>query len=165
VHKVLASIIFVTVLISKVFAQDLSITVISSGGYYGENLGGYSLSYTFGECAVKTFTLSTMAFTEGFQQGKINNDPDKNIVYLTIYPNPVTQNKLYIDLPVRENMNSYIISIYSLTGQLIIAKQFLNLTYGVIAEFDFSPMAKGLCLVKIQSPDGTFLKTYKIEKQ
>lgn len=165
VFKVLATLLFSTLVFTCVSAQNVSISVIASGGNYGENMEGISLSYTFGECSVKTLSITSMALTEGFQQGNANALIPSPIIDLKVYPNPIIKNKLYIDLPVRNNINSYIINIYSLTGQIIHTKQLLNLLYSITTDFDFAPYTKGLYMVKIQSPDGAFLKTYKIEKQ
>jgi hypothetical protein len=167
VQKVLAILILSVVFITGIFAQDPQdpkLSVIASGGDYVEK-DGYSLSYTFGECATKTYIVSTMAFTQGFQQGKFNSPEPSKILELKVYPNPVTNDVLHITLPVRNDINSYLVSFYTSTGQVLLIKQFKNLTVGTPEDFDFSPLAKGLYLVKIQSTDNTFLKIFKIEKR
>lgn len=169
VHKLLTTLAFCIIILACVSAQKVSISVIASGGNYGESLGGMSLTYTFGECAIKTLKVNSFEFTEGFNQGKVSSNPDTFVVNnLEVFPNPVTEEVnyiLHVRLPVKNEINSYIIYIYSLTGKLMVVWEKSNLLYGITKDFDFSKYAKGMYLVKIQSPDGPLLKTFKIIKK
>jgi len=80
-------------------AQDLSPSVIATGGNYSET-GTASLSWTIGETVVETLTNGTTTLTQGFQQGNLsvaslieNTELAKTV---KVYPNPVN-NTLHIE--------------------------------------------------------------------
>ncbi|UCG28339.1 MAG: hypothetical protein JSV24_02975, partial [Bacteroidales bacterium] len=66
----LGSIFFILLLAAAypdLYAQQLSPTVVSSGGSYS-SAGGYSISATIGEIAVTTLQSGNYTLTQGFQQ-------------------------------------------------------------------------------------------------
>jgi hypothetical protein len=166
VHKLYTSLVllFITFVVSS--AQSLSPTVIATGGTCSFSTEGYSVSYTYGECSIKTFYLNTSILTEGFQQGKIQNNSNPVIDKVNVFPNPVglLYNILHITLPVIGETNSYVVFIYTMEGKCMFNKSFNNLLSGLTFDVDVSSFPRGLFFVKIQSVDGQYLKTFKIEK-
>lgn len=155
---------FITVVVS--FAQSLTPTVIATGGGYSYSTGMNSISYTYGECSIKTIYLSTSIFTEGFQQGKFQKSPSVSDDKVNVYPNPVglVDDILHITLPVTSEINSYIVFIYTMDGKCLYNKSIANLISSLTIDVDVSSYARGLYFVKIQSGNGQYLKAFKIEK-
>ena len=134
--------------------------VATGGGYFSTE--GYSLSYTYGELAVQTFSKSSNILTEGFQQGKYHLNGPGAINEIQYFPNPVDE-KLTLRFYVTDGQ-SFTIHIFSSLGKITGYLARDNVINGEKMDLDFSGYAKGLYLVKLQSKDGKIQRTFKIEK-
>lgn len=141
--------------------QQLSPNVISSGGgfIHGDS---YSLSYTFGEAAVKTYTSNSFILTEGFQQGHFSALNPRPPADTKVFPNPVVNN-LFINIVSNESKN-YLVTIYSISGKAIVIVEYSGSASGYFKTIDVSNFVKGLYFVKIEAMDGSLQRTFKIEK-
>lgn len=155
--------IFISVLvIASLSGQSNKPYLLASGGIFQKNTI-VSLSYSIGEPAIRTIKTSNNIFTEGFQQSfsiitflEIRNA-------IRVFPNPVTD---YLNVSFYiEDTNSYIVGIYTITGQIIDIQQYNNLTASTVKQYDFTNRSGGLYLVKVQSLDGRYFKTFKIKKE
>ncbi len=146
------------------FAQQLTPTVVSSGGSY-YSAGGYTLSATVGEIAVTTLKAATLTLTQGFQQpydigvGIKETGLDWSI---TAYPNPVSQ-FLNIRFDVTEPLDLNV-EIMDIAGRKQMIRELYYVTRGDIETFDLSGLTRGVYLVRIFTPDRRVQKTYKIQK-
>jgi hypothetical protein len=149
---------------SSLCAQQLTPTVVSSGGSY-LSAGGYTLSATVGEIAVTTLKSATLTLTQGFQQpydigvGIKETGLDWAI---TAYPNPVSQ-----FLNIRFDVNDPLdlnVEIMDITGRKQMIRELYHVTRGDIETFDLSGLTRGVYLVRIYTPDRRVQKTYKIQK-
>ena len=131
----------------------------SGGGSFSAN--GYSLSYTLGELSIKTLTKSSNVLTEGFQQGKPHKEtfPYKEILY---FPNPVVKDLTLVFFV--DDGQSITVQVFSITGQMVGISFYDNIINGESQNIDFTRLAKGLYLVKVQSLDGKIQRTFKIER-
>ena len=65
------------------------------------------------------FFLAFMISGQGFSQSKFNNAPiQDNIEGLSIYPNPVTEGRTYINITTKRNFSKQI-EIYNVLGKQI----------------------------------------------
>lgn len=150
--------------VSSLCAQQLTPTVVSSGGSYS-SAGGYTLSATVGEIAVTTLKAATLTLTQGFQQpydigvGIKETGLDWSI---TAYPNPVSQ-FLNIRFDVEEPLDLNV-EIMDVSGRKHILRELFYVTRGNIETFDLSGLSRGVYLVRICTPDRRVQKTYKIQK-
>jgi hypothetical protein len=153
---------FINILISaSLSGQYVKPCLLASGGLFASGTK-ISISYSIGEQAIKTIKTKSNIFTEGFQQ----TFPDKKFRgsknKILVYPNPV-EDILTISFEIEET-KSYVVTIFSLTGQTLSIKKYDDLAYTKNMKYDFSNRARGLYLIKIQSTDGQFFRTFKIEK-
>jgi hypothetical protein len=151
-------------LMVSVFAQQLTPTVIASGGS-SSTKSSYYLAYTFGETAISTLKTQSYILTEGFHQSYLGTSySGQNLI--TASPNPVTSktdNKLILTFYNTE-ATSYMISIYKLNGCIVCSYNFSNLISGDTKEVDFTNICSGIYLVKINADNGKLQQTFKIEK-
>lgn len=148
----------------SLFAQKLTPTVISSGGGSATK-SFYSLAYTFGETSINTLKSQSNTLTEGFHQTypKVIISGHNEV---TASPNPVTSRnfyKLYLTFYI-EDVNSYTVTIYSISGKNVNILNYDNLVTGEHKEIDFSSFALGIYLLKVKSKNGKIQRTFKIEK-
>ena len=144
------------------FEQKAESQVVSAtgGGFFSNN--GYTLSYTYGELSVKTFSKNNNILTEGFQQGKYHPSGPVLFNEVQYFPNPVDET-LTLRFYIKEEQ-SFTIQIYNILGKLIEFREIQNVS-GVHDEpFTFGQYGKGLYLIKLQSGDGKLQRTFKIEK-
>ncbi len=157
---ILIIIIFATTLV----AQQLTQNVVASGGYSNTKSESY-LAYTFGETAIKTLKSRSNVLTEGFHQ------THPKITYsgpnlIDAWPNPVTSksnHKLCLTFYSSE-INTYIATLYDISGRSIGFYKYENVQSVEIKEIDFKVFAKGMYFLKVQSENGKIRKPFKIEK-
>lgn len=136
------------------------VVMASGGGFFSSD--GYSLSYTYGELSIRTLTKTSNILTEGFQQGKYHPEGPTPINDIKYGPNPVEKN-LTVSFYFND-IQTFTIQLFSMIGQAsgsIVRENVANNDQVVI---DFSGLAKGLYLVKVQSKNGKFQRILKIEK-
>jgi len=167
VYKIFTIIFFVFYLPITVFSQTLTLKAIASGGDFAE-YDNFTISYTIGECAIQTSPqIGLIQFTEGFQQGEIIIPVD-TLPIVSVYPNPVTDKTdgiLYVNLPYKDGISGYYISIYSLQGKIIMSRNSDTSVSCQRERLNFSVLPRGLFFVKVQSSDGTVSRTFKIENK
>jgi hypothetical protein len=169
VHKLLTGLFIFFTAIATSSAQSLSSTVIASGGISYTSTEGYNLSSTFGELAVKTYSFAGNYYiTEGFQQGTFRKSaPVTDDKLVKVGPNPLTYKANYllrITLPVKDEINSYVVTVFSMDGRCLYSEKISDMSSGVTIRVDFTTYSRGLYFIKIQSTNGQYLKTFKIEK-
>ena len=144
-------------------AQQFYPVIVSPGGNCIET-NSYSISYTIGEPAIKSLTSPDLFLTQGFQQGDPGSSPGDtgSINEIRMFPNPVIK-KLTIQFFV-EDIDSYYVSVYAVTGSLIYSLEYKNLYNKERKTIDFSILPRGLYLIKTQSINGTLQHTFKIVK-
>lgn len=161
-NYILFSIISVVSSIEFTNAQSLSQQVISSTGNFSSN-GGFSISSTTGESAVKTVDEGTFFFTQGFQQtyDLITSliDEQNYLGEISVFPNPTLGN-LYVNVKEKnfpEKLNFYLTDI---TGRRIETKIGKNWN-GNLWELNLTELANGSYYLNI---DSKHLKTIFISK-
>jgi hypothetical protein len=164
VHKLFTSFILIFTAVVASIAQSFTPTVISSGGNFAFSSDNRSVSYTFGECFVKTSYIGNYIICEGFQQGVIIPDTVPLIPEVKVFPNPTYSGVIYINLPVFGEINSYIVTVYSMTGKVLYITNCKDIEYSFMFDVDLSKYGRGMYFVKIQSSKGQYLRTFKIEK-
>lgn len=146
------------------FGQNsLSPVVIATGGGFFTN-GGYTLSYTYGELPVKTFSVSSHILTEGFQQSyPVIKDtlrpPYNDIRY---FPNPVKET-LTLQL-IQQEQCSFTVYIYNILGKLVEYRVVRNISGTHDEIFNVAHYGSGIYILKIQADDGRPQRMIKIEK-
>lgn len=145
------------------FGQNsLAPVVVAAGGGFFTN-GGYTLSYTFGELSVKTFSVGSNILTEGFQQSfpiiKDSLPPYDDIRY---FPNPV-KGTLTVQF-LQKEQSSFTVGIYNILGKLIEYREVHNISGTHNENFNVAHYGSGIYLIKIQSDDGKPQRIIKIEK-
>jgi hypothetical protein len=162
VHKLITSFFFITLLPVATYSQTLTLEAIATEGDFKQK-DGYSLSYTIGECSVRPNYIMGQYFTEGFQQGEKRFIPVDSS-YVKAYPNPITDNILYVVLPVKNEINSYFVRIFSMGGRILYSRRLVNMESTRIEEFSFYAYPRGLYFIKVQAINGQFMKSFKVEK-
>ena len=163
-NKLFTTLLLLFVAVVASIAQNFTPTVFSSGGNFAFIDDNYSISYTLGECFVKTSYISNTLICEGFQQGELIDGSIPPIDEVNVYPNPLITNTLYVDLPVNGEIDAYTVTVYSMTGQVLYNRSCDDITYGMTHEIDMIKYGRGMYFVKIQSRNGSYFRTFKIEK-
>lgn len=89
------------------------------------------------------FFLAFLITQQGFSQGKFNNAPvQDNIEGLSIYPNPVTEGRNYINITTKKNFSKQI-EIYNVLGKQIYASVLTG------KELNISGLNTGVYILKI----------------
>lgn len=98
------------------YAQEISRSVISSGGTEYSSENGLSLDATFGEIVIEDFR-GPFILTQGFQQGDIleGEDVPTPEIDATIFPNPF-EDELLIDIKLDADIE---MRVYNVLGQLV----------------------------------------------
>ncbi|UCG28322.1 MAG: T9SS type A sorting domain-containing protein [Bacteroidales bacterium] len=167
-RRILLSIIFVFG-IGALLAQNYSLTptVISTAGHFS-SAGGYSLSGTVGELAVKTLDPGgSYILTQGFQQPfalGVNPviDPQGIDWSVNAYPNPVSE-FLNIQFNI-EKSTAFNIEIMDMTGKKLLIRNLPGITPEEIITVDLTNFVRGVYLLRITTPDQKVNKVYKIQK-
>ena len=154
--------IFISILtIGSLSGQYIKPYVLADGACFKTETN-ISISYSIGEPAIRTVKTNENIFTEGFQQTYYSSIYPGAKNKIKVYPNPV-DDFLKVSFEIEES-NSYIVTIYSISGQTMNINNYKNLTRSDTYSYDFSSHPKGLYLIKIQSVDGQYFRTFKIEK-
>jgi hypothetical protein len=157
-------IIFLVAISVYSFGQQLTPTVISSGGKF-HSAGGYTLSATIGEIAVTTLTSATLTLTQGFQQPYDIGTSIRETGLdwsITPYPNPVSDYlNIRFDLEQPIDLN---VEIMDISGRKHLIRELYYVTPGEIVTFDMARFVKGVYMVRIFTPDQRVQKVYKIQK-
>ncbi|MFH2095693.1 MAG: T9SS type A sorting domain-containing protein [Bacteroidota bacterium] len=143
------------------FSQSMAPDVIASSGGYHENTNA-SISWTIGECVIETFQGSTAIMTQGFHQTNLDiTEVERNEFFdfsCQVYPNPVSD-FITIDI-LNSEFETYTVEIYDANGKRLINKKLS----GNSEKIDFSSYPAAAYFVKIQSPGGENLRSFKVIK-
>jgi len=89
------------------------------------------------------FFLAFLITQQGFSQSKFNNAPtQQNIEGLSIYPNPVTEGRTYINITTKKNFSKNI-EIYNVLGKQIYSTVLTG------KELNISSLNTGVYILKI----------------
>jgi hypothetical protein len=153
--------ILITLTINS-FCQTVSRNVIASGGN-SVSISGYSVSSTIGQTPFQTFSESTNAITQGFEQPatKLQVNPGE---FIQAFPNPVND---YLNLIFSVSApKNFTLSIFSLTGSEIQTTKAYGIQNGILYTLDFTNIPNGTYLLHIydSSVEKRLFKVIKIEK-
>ncbi len=161
--RCLISILFLPFLCSFSGAQSISRAVITIAGTTSTESGRY-ISWSAGEPVVSTGFANMHFLTQGFQQPSLINPGlslPEDIDAVDVFPNPVAR-ELTVSFRIRE-LTTYFVNIYDVTGRLLLAKKFENLS-SQDKYLDFSAFSKGLFFVHVYSSERKMDRVFKIEK-
>ena len=158
--------LFLTLILSvSLFSQSLSPTVIASAGGFAA-AGGYSISQTIGELAVKTLTNNDLLLTQGFQQPQLSVanfiEPEEVEWSLNTYPNPV-KDMMYIEYSLQEETD-LMLEIRDITGKKVSEEKLEQLSGDSETSVNLSDLRNGIYFLKFYSPDKKLFKIIKIQK-
>lgn len=155
--------LFICFVFSSINAQK---AIVTSGG--NTSNGNYSASYSIGETTQHSSINAEGILVQGVQQpyeifdvSTLNVETavvNNNDASIKIYPNP---SKDYVNLSIsnfKEMNASY--QLYDLFGKLIKHSQIQSLK----TQIEMNSYAAGTYFLKIQNPNGNFIKTFKIIK-
>jgi len=156
--------IFVFSIIPKIlFSQSLDADAIfcAAGNY---KIDGYAqISWTLGDCQIKTFKSSDAILTQGFLQSRMtitgiqNLNTDKAI-QMKCFPNPVLN---ILQIEIAETINEQLIlELYSSDGKMLQTK--IIQPKDKHAEIDFSPYQHGMYILKATSQNKAMVQSFKI---
>lgn len=119
--KKILLIVFVSILGSYIYGQEVSSSVIASAGE-SVKTGDVDVSWTLGEIAIETIgDGSTVVLTQGFQQGYFEitsiGEPLSSEFQINVYPNPASE-FIWVDLSSNE-LESALVEIYDMEGKLV----------------------------------------------
>lgn len=113
---------------------------------------------------------TTLLFTQNVESEQLSwisfkNDgilsvKDKNISKFKVYPNPVTDNKLTIEVPNNEKISS--IEMYNILGTKVMTRSEVNSANKTL---DVSNLSSGLYMLKLNDTDGNTLAIKKVIKK
>ena len=163
--KQLTLLFFAICFSTSIFGQvQLTPTVISSGGGFGEN-DNLSISWTLGEVAVNTLTGDQMILTQGFQQpfavavGLEQEEANRGI---SVYPNPVGD-ELQIQFDI-EKRKGVILEIQDVSGRVITRVQNEQVNSGDIIYLNTSSFKPGVYVLSILAPDRQERQVFSVLK-
>lgn len=141
-------------------AQAISPDVIASSGscFVSPDV---SLSWTLGEPISETDASSTNYLTQGFQQPtsviitSVNNINQQGNV--SAYPNPFTSSFYVMN---NDEGKSLEVELTDMDGKTIFKKSMTVQEQ----EFDLSPYANGIYLLKVYNADNQLIQTLKVDK-
>lgn len=124
-------IVFLALLLSIYIASAQE--VIATAGDF-QQAGGYSLSWTLGECVTETVSGSANTLTQGFQQPWVivtqitENNVESEI---RVFPNPVDE-----ILHISSNCSNMKLMLFDATGKLILEETTAENTFVSMAELN-----------------------------
>jgi hypothetical protein len=125
---------------------------------------GYAqISWTLGDCQIKTFKSDDAIITSGFLQTRltitgIENFQSDDNYSIKLYPNPV---KDILNIEFSPNrQNQIILDLYSADGKILMSKIIESNEKKI--DLDFTRYSSGLYLLKACSSDNFPIKTVRI---
>jgi hypothetical protein len=157
--------IFVLSIIPKIlFSQSIDADAVFCASDNLKIPGYAQISWTIGDCQIKTLKNSSAVLTQGFLQSRIiitgiqNPNITDKAIQMKCFPNPV-QNILQIE--IAETINEQlIIELYSSDGKIMQTK--LIQPNDKHAEIDFSPYQHGIYILKAISQNKSMVQSFKI---
>jgi hypothetical protein len=154
--------LMVTLALLKLDAQHVSRSIVSLGNDVSIE-EGYYLSSSFGQVAYETLETTNYHLTQGFQQPSlIHFEKPVYADLVKVYPNPVVD-KLTVEFTSDEESN-YIVQVFSLAGELLRVREYLNVEGKQKEKINVSHFATGLYIVHVFSRNRVIIKTFKIDK-
>jgi hypothetical protein len=144
-------------------AQQFNPTIISSGGGFMSNTN-VKTTFTLGEPVSGDLSNGVATFNQGFQHNWIispskihDNLLDNSII---IYPNP-TSDLITIKFKT-DNYDASIIELVDINGKVILSKK--NEVNKTEHQINLSNYQTNIYFIRISTPTGKLLGTYKIQK-
>lgn len=155
--------IFLILISSFSFSQDLSLKVISAQGGYAI-LDDMTLEWTLGEPFIETLASSKNILTQGFHQSFNKTSSlsikQENFFNSVVSPNPVTD-QLHIHLKASQD-SKLNLSLYEITGRFI--KQTLVNSQDSNISINIMDLSSGTYILKISSLEDSAIEVHKIIK-
>jgi hypothetical protein len=145
------------------FSQTLSPESIFSATDNHKEIGYAQISWTLGDCQIRTFKSDNAVITSGFLQSRITitgiEDFMNNENYsIKVFPNPV---KDILNIELNQNrQNKIIFKLYSTEGKLLNSKIIESEDKQI--ELDFTGYNSGLYFLKASTSDNSLIKTFRI---
>jgi hypothetical protein len=145
-------------------AQSLSPDLISTSGdsFVSANT---SMSWSLGEIEIETFSVSSILFTQGFQQPDYNttsikDDGSLQNFSVNLYPNPVGN---YLVIENNSGSDKFTYQLFDVCGKLVKTLEPTPSNASTV-QMDLSGLSQGNYIIQIKNFDKNFLKSYKIVK-
>ena len=150
--------LFILVIPSYVFSQQMERSILSSAGEVGKT-DKMTLSWTLGELAVNKASSGNFIFTEGFQQGDNNSIIYSTDEKLIVWPNP-SEDFVSVNWTISEGQNN--LCLTDLNGKMISLKQVTSIQNH--SSLDITGVRPGVYFLTLQDNSGHIVRSAKICK-
>ncbi len=161
-RKLLYTLLLLTIT-TGIYSQDISLTVISSGGTTASTSGG-SVSFTAGEPVTGTISNGSYTMTQGFQQGSlIVNAVEENLpasCSIKAWPIPFA-NEINIECKL-DTESEVTFEFTDINGKPVFRS--VQSSAGKLFGADLSGLAAGSYMLKVMFNDGKYFKIIKVVK-
>lgn len=144
-------------------AQEIQSSLLSTSGDFFSN-ESYSISWSIGEIAIKTFTKPGNILTQGFQQTKLTTTGIKEnpLKYsqVKLYPNPASE-KLYLSFN-SDVIQSYQLEIFDFIGSKKITEKIES--GSITSEIGLNNLKPGTYMLVLKSNEGKTTNTFIFQK-
>jgi hypothetical protein len=150
--------LFILVIPSYVFSQQLERSILSTAGEVGRT-DKMTLSWTLGELAVNKASSGNLIFTEGFQQGSKSSIVHSIDEKLIVWPNP-SEDFVSVNWTISEGQNN--LCLTDMNGKMMKLKQVSTMENQ--SSLDITDVRPGVYFLTLRDNSGRIVRSAKVCK-
>ena len=150
--------LFILVIPSYVFSQQLERSILSTAGEVGKT-DKMTLSWTLGELAVNKASAGNLIFTEGFQQGSKSSIVHSIDEKLIVWPNP-SEDFVSVNWTISDGQNN--LCLTDINGKMVKLKQVSSMENQ--SSLDITDIRPGVYFLTLRDNSGHIVRSAKVCK-